>query len=199
MVPFDLTDITSSRHKADPYPFYARLRDQAPVCRVSIPPKRQEAWLVTRYKDVSDLLKDPRLAKDPSNALEPDELKRQFQPPAFLRLLTRNMLALDDPDHARLKKFVQQTYTRSCIEAMIGRTQAIAGNHHGLGGEITAIDGKANTPSNGDLRPPHRCLTVSGQASYRDERGPPCAFRTGSASLKPGQRDQSPSLRRRFR
>ena len=126
MVSFDSTDITSSRHKADPYPFYARLRDQAPVCRVRIPPRRQEAWLVTRYDDVSSLLKDSRLAKDASNALEPAALKRQLQPPAFLRPLTRNMLALDDPEHARLKKLVQQTFTPRRIEAMSERTQAIA-------------------------------------------------------------------------
>ena len=126
MVPFDPTDITSSHHKADPYRFYARLRDEAPVCRVRIPPGRQEAWLVTRYDDVSNLLKDPRLAKDASNALDPAELKRQPRPPGFLRPLTRNMLALDNPDHARLKKLVQQAFTPRHIAAMSERTQAIA-------------------------------------------------------------------------
>jgi cytochrome P450 len=42
--------------KANPYPFYARLRDEAPVCRISA--FLTQGWLVTRYDDVLMLLKD---------------------------------------------------------------------------------------------------------------------------------------------
>jgi cytochrome P450 PksS len=126
VAPFEPVDITAPRHKADPYPFYARLREQSPVCRVRVPPGRQEAWLVTRYEDVSALLKDTRLAKDPANALNLDEMRRQPRPPAIVRPLTRNMLGLDDPDHARLKKLVQKTFTPRRVEAISGRTQTIA-------------------------------------------------------------------------
>ena len=52
MAPLEIVDISHPRHKADPYPFYARLRAEAPVCRVDIPPGPQEAWLVSRYADV---------------------------------------------------------------------------------------------------------------------------------------------------
>jgi cytochrome P450 len=92
---------------------------------VRVPPGGQEAWLVTRYDDVATLLKDSRLAKDPANALTPAEVIRQARPPAVLRPLTRNMLSLDDPDHARLKKLIQKAFTPSCVEALSGRTQAI--------------------------------------------------------------------------
>jgi hypothetical protein len=40
-------DLASPRFKADPYPFYARLRAEAPVWRTTLPDKRT-AWLVTR-------------------------------------------------------------------------------------------------------------------------------------------------------
>ena len=43
-------DLASPAFKADPYPFYARLRAEAPVCRT--PADRRTAWLVTRYDDV---------------------------------------------------------------------------------------------------------------------------------------------------
>ena len=61
-------DITSPEHKANPFPFYARLRAEAPVFQVTLPDK-QSAWLVSRYDDVAAALKDPRLAKDRLNAL----------------------------------------------------------------------------------------------------------------------------------
>jgi cytochrome P450 len=56
-------DLGSSAFKADPYPYYARLRAEAPVHRVRLP-NRQTAWLITRYDDVLAALKDPRLVKD---------------------------------------------------------------------------------------------------------------------------------------
>ena len=56
-------DIASPEFKANPYPFYARLRAEAPVCRVTLPSK-QTVWLITRYEDVAMALKDERFAKD---------------------------------------------------------------------------------------------------------------------------------------
>jgi cytochrome P450 len=65
IVPFEAIDISSWAHKARAYELYGRLRESAPVCRVLLP-TREEAWLVARYEDVSRLLKDPRLVKDPT-------------------------------------------------------------------------------------------------------------------------------------
>lgn len=52
-------DLQSPEFIANPYPVYARLRDQAPV--YSLEPN---AWLITRYQDVEHLLKSPLLNKD---------------------------------------------------------------------------------------------------------------------------------------
>jgi hypothetical protein len=41
-------NITSAAFNADPYPFDARLRAEAPVHRVTLPDK-QTAWIITRY------------------------------------------------------------------------------------------------------------------------------------------------------
>src|SRR5215213_4006714 len=46
-------DLSSPQFKANPHPFYARLREEAPVWRTTLPDKRT-AWLVTRYKDEPD-------------------------------------------------------------------------------------------------------------------------------------------------
>lgn len=69
-------DITSPAHKADPFPFYSRLRDAAPVYRVTLP-GGQPAWLVARYDDVAMVLKDERFAKDKLNALTPEQSARR--------------------------------------------------------------------------------------------------------------------------
>ena len=44
---------------ADPYPFYRRLRETAPVFKTP-----QGLWLVTRYDDVTFALRDKRFGKD---------------------------------------------------------------------------------------------------------------------------------------
>src|SRR5438067_39710 len=62
-------DLASPRFKADPHPFYARLRAEAPVYPVTVRvPDRRRAWLVTRYDDVAAVLRDHRFAKDRGNA-----------------------------------------------------------------------------------------------------------------------------------
>ena len=58
-----LLDITSPAFKADPYPFYARLRAEQPVARARM--GKLETWLITRYDDVQLALKDERLVKNP--------------------------------------------------------------------------------------------------------------------------------------
>src|SRR6266576_804977 len=57
-----LAALAQPRFKANPYPLYARLRVESPVCRTRFLGWR--AWLVTRYNDVLSLLKDERLTKD---------------------------------------------------------------------------------------------------------------------------------------
>jgi cytochrome P450 PksS len=123
-LPHDEVNITSSAFKANPYPFYAHLRAEAPVSRVTLP-DRQKVWLVTRYDDVAMVLRDERFAKDRLNAMTPDQLARQPWIPRFFLPLTRNMLDLDEPDHARLRALVQLAFTPRLVEQMRPRIQAL--------------------------------------------------------------------------
>ena len=117
-------NITSAEFKADPYPFYARLRAEAPVFRVTLP-DRQAAWLVTRYDDVSRVLKDEGFAKDRLNALTPEQLAKQPWIPGFFKPLMRNMLDLDGLDHDRLRALVQKAFTPRLVEQMRPRIQKL--------------------------------------------------------------------------
>ncbi len=117
-------DVTSATFKANPFPFYAQLRAEAPVFPVTLPTK-QRAWLVTRYDDVLNVLKDERFAKDRHNAMTPEQLKKfPWIPPVF-KPLERNMLDLDGPDHARLRALVHKAFMPRLIEQMSDQIQAL--------------------------------------------------------------------------
>jgi cytochrome P450 PksS len=117
-------NIAGRDHKANPYPFYARLRAESPVHPVRLP-DGQTALLVTRYDDVAAVLKDERLAKDKLNAQTPGQLARRPWVPAVFAPLARNMLDLDPPDHTRLRAMVQRTFSPRLVERMRPRVEAL--------------------------------------------------------------------------
>jgi cytochrome P450 len=121
IVPVDVTDAT---FKANPFPFYAQLRAEAPVFPVKLPTK-QRAWLITRYDDVLNALKDERFAKDPRNAMTPEQLKKLPWVPSMFKPLEHNMLDLDSPDHTRLRALVHKAFTPRLIEQMRDQIQAL--------------------------------------------------------------------------
>jgi cytochrome P450 len=117
-------DLASPTFNANPHPFYAHLREEAPVWRTTLPDKRM-AWLVTRYEDVAGVLKDKGFAKDPLNAQDPEQRAKAPWVPGFLKPLEKNMLDLDDPDHRRLRTLVSKAFTPRLIERLRGRVEAI--------------------------------------------------------------------------
>lgn len=118
-------DIHGSAFKADPFPYLARLRAEAPVFPSRIGGK-QPAWLVTRYADVQALFMDERFAKNRRATQTADQLRdRPWMPPAF-RPLETNMLDQDPPDHTRLRALVQKAFTPRIVEQMRGRVEALS-------------------------------------------------------------------------
>jgi cytochrome P450 PksS len=120
----DPVNIASPEFKADPYPFYARLRADAPVYRVTLP-TREIAWLVTRYDDVAMVLRDERFVKDASNAMTPQQFARQPWFRKAFKSLKRNMLNVDPPDHPRLRALAHKAFTPRRIEQMRERIQGL--------------------------------------------------------------------------
>jgi cytochrome P450 PksS len=118
-------NIVSAEFKADPFPFLARLRGSEPVYRTTLPDKTV-VWLLTRYDDVTALLRDERFTKNRRSALTKDQLRKLPWTPPIFRPLERNMLDLDPPDHTRLRSLVHKAFTPSLVEQMRSRTQAIA-------------------------------------------------------------------------
>ncbi len=116
MEPIQAPDLGSPEFKANPYPFYARLRAEAPVYPTRV--ATLQLWLVTRYDDVLMVLKDERFANDWTSRA-PWLLRRVAGP------LTRHMLLRDPPDHTRLRTLVSKAFTPRRVEGLRERIQAV--------------------------------------------------------------------------
>ena len=94
----------------DPPPELRHWQRAEPVRRVvagGVP-----AWLVTRYADVRQLLRDPRLSSDPSRAGYP--AFRPDQPPPARGYLP----AMDPPEHTELRRVVMRSALMSDVERL---------------------------------------------------------------------------------
>jgi cytochrome P450 len=116
-----LAELTTMVGREDPYPRYARLREISPVLRAD-----DDALVVTRHADCAAVTRDPRLGHMPAHMLAFAGLADWAEHPA-LRLLFTSMLALNPPDHTRLRRLVSSTFTarrvqalRPAIERMVG-------------------------------------------------------------------------------
>ena len=103
-------DLSDPAFHADPHPVYARLRRTDPVRRVALP-GGGEAWLVTRYEDARRALSDARLSK--------------AYPGAAASPVSRHMLAVDPPDHTRLRRLVSAAFTARRVEELRPRIEEI--------------------------------------------------------------------------
>ncbi|WP_375767554.1 cytochrome P450 [Archangium gephyra] len=118
-------DFKSQRFKANPYPLYARLREEAPVFRIK-GPANEVGWLVTRYDDVAQVLKHGGISKDRLGSMTPEQRAKLPWFFKFFTPLVQNMLSRDPPDHTRLRTLVHKAFTPRLIERLRSRVQAVS-------------------------------------------------------------------------
>jgi cytochrome P450 len=102
---------------ADPYPAYERLRTEAPVHYDAA----TDHWLVSRYDDVSALLRDRRLGRTYRHVATDEEMGRPAPPAAhapFWHLIEHGILDMEPPDHTRVRRLVAKAFTPRMVEAM---------------------------------------------------------------------------------
>ena len=103
----------------NPYPTYAALRREAPVCRTAL-----GFSAVSRYEDVREVLRHPELfssspmgdAIEGVKALSPEQLGRG-----------ETLLGSDPPRHTRLRKIVNRAFTPRRMAALQARVRELAG------------------------------------------------------------------------
>lgn len=106
--------VATPEGRADPYPRYAGLREQAPVHRSAF-----GLWTLTGYEDCHQLLRHPGVGKDFSaamNSLGLTDADREAQD--RFRNDRSNMLLTDPPDHTRLRGLVTRAFTPRTVEKL---------------------------------------------------------------------------------
>jgi cytochrome P450 len=119
-------DLFDPGFNANPYPTYAKLREEAPVCRVTIP-DRGDVWLVTRYADVLEVLRDDTRFSTRASLSQAGELP-DLSPGArdVMALFDAFMSSNDPPDHTRLRALVQKAFTPRLVDSLQPYVQHVA-------------------------------------------------------------------------
>ena len=105
----------------DPFPLFAALRDRGPVHEVTLA-DGHAAWVVLGYDEARAALNDPRLSKNMQAAFSDGDVVAEGLPgPA----LAKHMLAVDPPDHTRLRRLVSGAFTPRRVEALRPHVEVI--------------------------------------------------------------------------
>lgn len=112
--------------RANPYPFYERLRTTDPVHVSAF-----GFTVLTRYDDVARTLRGNEFARDIEAhvADRPDDPRRARRERQRQRvdegLVAKSILNLDPPDHTRLRRLVSLAFTPTAIERLRPRVQQL--------------------------------------------------------------------------
>ena len=113
--------------RADPYPFYARLREHEPV---HVSPFG--FVVLTRYEDVARTLRGAEFSRDiEANAAPTEQDGARAKRREAIRArreagdAAKSILNLDPPDHTRLRRLVSLAFTPSAIERLRPGVQAM--------------------------------------------------------------------------
>lgn len=118
-------ELFGRQQAADPYPFYARLREDHPVCPVALP-NGVEMWFVTRYEDANKALSHPALTKDPSTVRDMlNAAGSTFFSEEYDRF-NAHMLNADPPEHTRLRRPVSKCFTPRRVQEMRPQIESLA-------------------------------------------------------------------------
>lgn len=108
--------------RANPYPFYADLRQFDPVHRTPL-----GTIVLTRYDDVASTLRSSDFSRDiEAHANEPtDPVQQAKRARRRGRDGAKSILNLDPPDHTRLRRLVSKAFTPSAMERLRPRIQQL--------------------------------------------------------------------------
>jgi cytochrome P450 len=137
-------DLTDPHFMNTAYATYAELRAKGDIVRVSIPALEpdendedseaqnqfrdffgRDVFFVTGYNEGHAALLDERFAVDPRVNMTPEEIAKRPPTPEEFRPFERSLLAVDPPDHTRLRRLVQPSFSAQAMEALRPRIRQI--------------------------------------------------------------------------
>ncbi len=111
-----LMDVDKRRN---PYPVFRAMREAAPVFQSSL-----GGWVLTRYEDCYNVLRDPRGGKDWNGLMMQSGIDDWREHPS-LAFGSRSMLFANPPQHTRLRRLVAKAFTPRVVEALKPRMAAV--------------------------------------------------------------------------
>lgn len=127
-------DISSAASRRNAFEQYAEIRAKCPVTRAVISTgetsDRQNLfnrpiWIVADYDDGSEALLSRDITVEMRSVLTPEQLAELPETPDEFKALQHNILTVDPPEHTRLRKLVQPSFTASAIAKLRPRIQRI--------------------------------------------------------------------------
>jgi cytochrome P450 len=118
-------DLTDPRVRIDPYAFYRVLRSEDPVHWS----RGLNAWLVTRYSDAVEVLRNPEQYSNRGRASSlaarlPESSRALLSP--LIESMDRRLVQIDPPDHTRIRSLVNRSFLPRILELIRPRVAAVA-------------------------------------------------------------------------
>lgn len=138
-----MLDPTDAGTQADPYAEYARIREAHPVWQWP----HDGTYLITRYEDVHAAWRDRRFGSSVAGRsdAELDAVANAVEPwrgsafPQFASYARWDLLALEPPDHTRLRRLVTEVFTPRAVEALRDRAATMVRDRLDHAGETLDV------------------------------------------------------------
>lgn len=143
-------DFTDPMVQANPYPVYARLRQESPVFW------NGTHWLITRYDDIATLMLDPRMSSqrvDATFRVLPEDVQRELEP--LRSVLNNRMLLSDPPKHTRLRTIVTKAFSAKAAQGRRETIQAFCDQF------LDQLDGRDTVDAMGEYATPLPGWTIA--------------------------------------
>ena len=156
-------DLNGQEFLSDPYPLYELVRAEDPVHWN----ESDKHWYITRYIDVMEMLKDPRLSSNRIRAIAsglPEETQEKVAP--LINAISSWMLHSDPPSHTRMRGLVNKAFTPRMIEKMYSRIQYL------VDGMLDNVQDNAGMDVIADLAVPMPGIVISDILGVPEEDQP---------------------------
>jgi cytochrome P450 len=120
---YENLDLSSLEFKRNAYQIYKELRGHDPIHEHTMP-NGQKTWMITRYSDAVEALKDNNRITKRVYDLYPEKFA-SLLPEKELNLVGGHMLYSDPPDHTRLRSIAQKAFTHRVVMEMSEEIQRL--------------------------------------------------------------------------
>jgi cytochrome P450 len=160
-------DLSTREFREGAFERYEELRSKCPVHRAVFSNNdargdqdsffNRPVWLVTDYEEGSRALLDRAMTVDATSLMTPEQLEQMQEQSGNFQPLRKNLLNVDPPEHTRLRKLVQPSFTASAIEKLRPRIQQLTDELLDAAEAAAAARGEAA---------PERSMELISQFSY---------------------------------